>query len=117
MPMRYPLMALVALAGLSTSNPSPPVPPAEHVEVRLAQFDVVVRDSSGRVVSGLSKDDFTVLEDGIPMDVVAADEWGVNVAPAPRLSVPARDDIKASPEAMKAAPAGAEAERRSIVLV
>src|ERR1700740_3674573 len=39
-------------------------------DVRLVLLDVSVRDSSGGFVSGLSKDNFTVLEDGKPQKIV-----------------------------------------------
>lgn len=63
--------------GFALAVAAPPAaPPAERIEVRLAQFDVVVRDKSGAIVTGLGPEAFTVLEDGSPMEIVAVDEWG-----------------------------------------
>jgi VWFA-related protein len=46
------------------------------VEVRLAEFDVVVRDKSGKTLHGLKAENFKVVEDGAPLEIVAVDEWG-----------------------------------------
>src|SRR5262245_52516563 len=63
-------------------SPSPvPVAGVERVEVRLAQYDVVVRDKAGRIVEGLKPENFSVIEDGVPLEVVAVDEWGLEQAP------------------------------------
>lgn len=45
----------------------PPV--AESVEVSITNVEVVVTDSKGKRVSGLTKDDFQVLQDGVPQTV------------------------------------------------
>ncbi|HUA61832.1 MAG TPA: VWA domain-containing protein [Verrucomicrobiae bacterium] len=42
-----------------------------HAESRLVLLDVSVRDRSGRLVPGLSKDNFTVLEDGKRQEVTS----------------------------------------------
>ena len=71
-----------SLATLGAASPSPPPSPpptaagVQKVEVRLAQYDVVVRDKSGRIIRGLRPSDFRVVEDGVPLEVVAVDEWG-----------------------------------------
>ena len=48
-------------------DPSRPFPPvSERVEVSVTNIDVVVTDSKGNRVPGLTKDDFEVLQDSIP---------------------------------------------------
>src|SRR5262249_3737012 len=87
------------------------------VEVRLAQFDVVVRDKTGRVVSGLGRSDFSVFEDGVPLEIVAVDEWGR----APGGHTPAVATPSPAPtwgaEAPAPPPPPPEPERRSFVSV
>ena len=39
--------------------------------VELVTTDVVVRDNSGQFIADLKKDDFEVLEDGVPQTVVS----------------------------------------------
>jgi VWFA-related protein len=41
----------------------------ESIEVRIANVDVVVRDRSGNPVSGLTKDDFELYEDGVKQTI------------------------------------------------
>lgn len=41
----------------------------ENIEVRVTNVDVVVTDRSGKPVAGLTKEDFTVFEDGKPQPV------------------------------------------------
>ena len=42
---------------------------AETVEVRLHNLDAVVTDRDGKPVTGLTKEDFVVLEDGVPQPI------------------------------------------------
>jgi len=46
-----------------------------HVNTNLVSLDVVVTDASGHPVAGLTRDDFTVLEDGKPQTVRNFDAW------------------------------------------
>ncbi len=41
----------------------------ETMEVRVVNVDVVVRDKDGNPVSGLTEDDFTILENGQPVEI------------------------------------------------
>ncbi|HUJ14339.1 MAG TPA: VWA domain-containing protein [Thermoanaerobaculia bacterium] len=41
----------------------------ETIEVRVANIDVVVRDRSGHSISGLTKDDFELFDDGVPQKI------------------------------------------------
>jgi VWFA-related protein len=127
-------LAMAALCGLAVADPSgppqdaakaPPAPMVETVRVRLAQFDVVVRDRHGKIVSGLGPGDFEVLEHGQPLQVVAVDEWG---APPTAATPSAVASILPSPESVAATPPGATpeaaatrkaapAERRSLVIL
>lgn len=43
--------------------------PVIHVETHLVDTTLSVHDADGRVVSGLSQDDFTVIEDGVPQKI------------------------------------------------
>ncbi|HJQ97003.1 MAG TPA: VWA domain-containing protein [Candidatus Polarisedimenticolaceae bacterium] len=111
---------LVVRAGDPPSpSPSPlAVPGVERVEVRLAEFDVVVRDKAGKIIRGLKPENFRVVEDGVPLEIVAVDEWGqTSAAVAPT-------GPKASPSpsiATEGAPPASASERkpdqRSIIIV
>jgi Ca-activated chloride channel family protein len=50
--------------------------------VTLIEVDVVVTDHSGRPVRGLSRDDFTIAEDGIPVDIATFSAIDLPEAPA-----------------------------------
>jgi VWFA-related protein len=105
--------------ALATAAP-PSAPPAERIEVRLAQFDVIVRDKSGAIVTGLGPEAFAVMEDGSPMEIVAVDEWGVATPKTvPKPTPPPSAETGQAPEPVLAKPlsGSAEPERRSFVLV
>jgi VWFA-related protein len=88
------------------------------VEVRLAQFDVVVRDKAGKIIRGLKPENFRVIEDGAPLEIVAVDEWGqpsAAVAPTGATSSPSPS---LPPEGSP--PAGAaerKPDQRTIIIV
>jgi VWFA-related protein len=67
------LIALVgaALATAGALAAQPPSQPIFRSGTNLVEVDVVVTDARGMPVTGLSKDDFTVLEDGKPQTVEA----------------------------------------------
>ncbi len=112
------LCTVMGVALASAAPPSPP--PAERIEVRLAQFDVVVRDESGALVTGLGPEAFTVLEDGSPMEIVAVDEWGAAIPKTPQPQpLPPAVETQQAPEPPPAKPLSGslEPERRSFVLV
>jgi VWFA-related protein len=70
-------------AGASTQNPPAPaakpaqsrddsqrMPPiSERVEVSVTNVDVIVTDSKGNRISGLTRDDFEVFQDGVPQAI------------------------------------------------
>ena len=69
------LACITAAATDETAKPvAPRVPGVERITVRLAQFDVVVRDTAGKIVSGLGLSDFKVFEDGSPLEIVGHDK-------------------------------------------
>jgi VWFA-related protein len=116
-------VAVAGLAGLvAVAAPAPsPVkaPPVEKVVVRLAQFDVVVRDKEGKLVRGLEAKDFVVLEDGSPLDIAAVDSWesleaAAAVEPEPAPPPPEPPSAGAPPTA---APARADEERRAFLIL
>jgi VWFA-related protein len=105
---------------------TPTVPGVERVTIQLAQFDVVVRDRSGKFVSGLGPSEFKVLEDGSPLEIVAVDEWGRETAPSAAAAAPAPappPPPAAAPPQPSTAPgsapstSSADPERRSFVIV
>jgi len=114
--------AFALLVVLPTDAAPPSTPLAERIEVRLAQFDVVVRDKKGAIVTGLDAADFTVLEDGSPMEVVAVDEWGLPTTQKPG-SVAVNPEAPVAPPEQPVDPVAkttdesAEPERRSFVVV
>jgi VWFA-related protein len=62
----------VATATLPIQEIDPRTAPPlfiETMEVRVVNVDVVVRDKSGKPVSGLTADDFVVLENGQPVEI------------------------------------------------
>lgn len=139
MPSRFgpAVAALLSLTGLATfagddaAPKAPPqaVPGVEQITVRLAQFDVVVRDKNGRLVHDLTPKDFKVVEDGVPLDIVAVDEWGGQrsaAAPSPSSgassAAPAQQPSVPSPETSPPASTPAQSpqapeERRSFLIV
>ena len=104
---------LLEFASILASQP--PTTGVEQVEVRLAQFDVVVRDKKGVLVNGMGPGDFTVLEDGSSMEVIAVDEWGKPKGP-PAAQPAATAAATVAPDT-KAREDTQEPERRSFVLV
>jgi VWFA-related protein len=115
-----PLMLSVLLPAAAPAATPAPAPPVERIEVRLAQFDVVVRDKRGAIVSGLGPSDFTVLEDGSPLDIDSVDEWGgarrSTTPVAGERPTPSAESEPLAPEAKRAA-APDEPERRSFIFV
>ena len=104
--MNRTLVMILALAAaaplLAQRKPATPAEPqpqplVEQIEVRIIDVDVVVQDRRGNFVPGLKKDDFEILENGVPKAIsnfyevegnrarnVIADEVGGKVTtPAP----------------------------------
>ncbi|MFP5245506.1 MAG: VWA domain-containing protein [Thermoanaerobaculia bacterium] len=97
------ILALVIATTITIPAPAqrknaPPEPPklVESIDVRVIDVDVVVTDKRGNFVPGLTKDDFEILENGVPKTIsnfyevegnrakgVNATEVGGQVAPEP----------------------------------
>jgi Ca-activated chloride channel family protein len=68
-------------------KPFPPV--AEKVEVSVTNVEVVVTDSKGNRVAGLTRDDFEVYQDGTPQKIsnfyaVSGGKASVSIPPRPK---------------------------------
>jgi len=63
-PLVLPLLALLAAAPLAAQEKL-----VESIEVRVVNVDVVVTDHAGNPVTGLTKDDFEILENGKPQTI------------------------------------------------
>src|SRR5262245_1975375 len=61
--MRRPTISFVLAVALATAGPSFAQQPVAGTRVEAVQLDVIVTDSSGKPVTGLTKADFLVLED------------------------------------------------------
>jgi VWFA-related protein len=66
-------LALAAAAPLAQNGSAGQVPTFRS-SVRLLQIDAVVRDDDGKFVPHLTKDDFELLEDGKPQEILAVSE-------------------------------------------
>jgi VWFA-related protein len=84
------LAALLAMPAFSQQTPAPP-PAGETIEVQITNLDVVVTDSKGKRVAGITKDDLEVFENGQKREITNLSEIGVAsttgaevVQPAPR---------------------------------
>lgn len=103
------LAAAIALPAIAQRTPAEPELPrlVENIDIRIIDFDVVVTDRRGNFVPGLKKEDFEILENGVPKtitnfyevegprakNVTIADEVGGKVtAPAAAAAVP--DEMK-----------------------
>jgi|GEM_PF-1522051 len=108
------LLGLVALAApllaQAPPQPRPPIPAApapaffnESIEVRIINVDVVVTGKDGRAVTGLTRDDFILIENGAPKEITNFTEVHgtapVIAAPLPDAAVvpePAPTTVRAS---------------------
>jgi VWFA-related protein len=74
--------ALVVLALPLAGQQQPAAPAGETIEVSVTNLDVVVTDNKGNRVSGLTKDDFEVLENGVKRPITNLSEIGKTVTSA-----------------------------------
>ena len=68
-PMAFLLAILPAPRGLPQEKPAEDVPPSITVDVSLVNILASVHDRHGGLIGNLTKDDFTVLEDGKPQTI------------------------------------------------
>ena len=78
------LLALLALLVAATSPPSSAVSqqersPSFSVDVSAVALDVVVTDTKGRFVRGLTQDDFLIMEEGTPQELAFFTSEGTRV--------------------------------------
>jgi VWFA-related protein len=62
---------LSAQAPARPESPSPQAPPNFRVQIDAVTMDVVVKDSSGRFVPDLTRDDFEIFEDGVRQEIAS----------------------------------------------
>jgi VWFA-related protein len=62
---------LLATAVVLHGQAQPPAQPTFRTGVTLVSTDVIARDSNGRFVADLAKDNFTLLEDGVPQEIAS----------------------------------------------
>src|SRR5712691_10734888 len=93
---RIGLLLLLCLAMSAAPLPQQPTSedvniPAVRVTTRMVLVDAVVTDKSGQRVKGLTKDDFTILENGKPQQQIAvfsSESRGFGGAPPSRPALP-----------------------------
>ncbi|HEX3530632.1 MAG TPA: VWA domain-containing protein [Thermoanaerobaculia bacterium] len=111
--LRFALPAAF-LAAAASALPAPPVqPPAaadksfgEQVEVNVVNVEVYVTDANGKRVDGLQRGDFTLLEDGKPMQILNFDAVDRTAAAAQAVApVPVPAAPGSEPAVAPAAPA------------
>jgi VWFA-related protein len=90
LPIRRRVFAVVLVLANSASFAAPQQPLVESIEVRVANIDVVVRDKAGNPVTGLTKDDFELYEDGTKQPITNLYEVRRNADVVP--AQPARSD-------------------------
>jgi VWFA-related protein len=73
-------------------------PPSFTTEVEQVVVDVVVTDKKGTPVSGLTRDDMIVTEDGIPQKIVSFDAIALPDQPSPQAPPPPIVSTNSSPD-------------------
>lgn len=69
-------LSLTVVAGLSAQAPAPPPAPAQpsptfRVQIDAVTMDVIAKDSQGRFIPDLRKDEFEVYEDGVKQEITS----------------------------------------------
>jgi VWFA-related protein len=96
-----PLASSVAFAQQSASPSADSGQPVVKVATRLVVLSVVVTDKTGNPITGLTKDDFRILENDQPQAIASfepAAEFASSAAPEPA-ATPALPDVNAPPQA------------------
>lgn len=84
--MRITLAWVLSLGVLTLSAQEPQL--TFRTATRLIEVEVVVTDSRGRPVRGLTRDDFTITEDRVPQEISVFHIAGQPAAPAPASANP-----------------------------
>jgi VWFA-related protein len=81
----------LACPRMGPAQETPPAPPTFPGDVELVTVDVVVTDKTGRPVRGLTVEDFTVEEEGLPQKVTSFE--AVELPSAPSSAPPPRPRV------------------------
>ena len=75
---------------------APTQPPTFRADTRLVEVNVIVHDKSGQPVAGLTRGDFTLLEDGKeqPIDVFSVE--GIEDRPSPAVAAAPATTVSAA---------------------
>lgn len=87
------LVPLLPLLWLSASAASQEPPPTFKREVEVVTVDVVVSDKAGNPITGLAREDFTVLDEGTPQALVNFDV----VNPPDEPATPTTETVRREP--------------------
>jgi len=85
------VLTVASLSLATTAAQQPQAPPVFRSATAIVSVDVIVRDGSGNIVTGLTAHDFTVLEDGKPQQIETftfqqiSDTAAPGAAPTPAL--------------------------------
>jgi len=112
-----PALLLIADRDVRTETPAR-IAGAEKVQVNLVLIDVVVRDRKDRPVSGLTRDDFELLVDRLPVDPADIESFEEVCRQTPEAGVPtaASPEPPAAPAPVTAGEATAASSPRHIVV-
>ena len=104
------LTVALLLGRIFAQQPQPTPTPAGQgdykfrVESQLVLVNVVARDKSGKPVTDLKRDDFTVLEDGKPQKISSFDFENLDSAPLSAAAGPSQQTVEGKPGAPASAP-------------
>jgi VWFA-related protein len=107
--MKASRLATAALAAVSAAAPAArPQAPDQVFPAGIEQVtvDVVVVDKKGEPVTGLTKDDFTVLDEGRPQSIATFDQVSVPDTPPPAGTAAVRPRARVATNATPVAEAG-----------
>jgi VWFA-related protein len=98
--MRRPLLLSLLLASLSSQPIAAQTPFVESIEVRITNVDVAVTDRSGRPITGLTRDDFQIFENGKAQPITNFSEVRspVSARPGSRAESQDDDEIRSVPQ-------------------
>jgi VWFA-related protein len=111
-------LAALPLAAQSQQNPAAEVPKlVDNLEIKVINVDVVVTDKKGNPVRGLTKDDFEVLENGVPKAISNFYEVEGRTAPPPSASKVVEDAVPSKAVPAKQEPVPEHMKRRIIFFI